>query len=391
MITTFAIHVENKPGVLTRVSSLFRRRAFNIESLTVGHTDRPGVSRMTIVVDTDELGARRIEAHIYKLVNVLRVENITLNAGGVPRSGDDQGCGVRRIADAHHAARRRVPRAGRRRGARLAHHRDHGHRGQDRRPARSAAAVRRARDGAHGPRGDVARPAQRDQRPGRRGRAPPKTITTYFTLFSVSQRRDAKTQRILFKEESSASPRLCVEAQKRTLNGSEDVLRQRRGSRADSGEEGGHHRLRIAGARARAEPEGQRRAGEGGARGEQQVEGEGRSAWPVGHDARRSGEVGRRRHDSRARHDGARGVCGDRAAHDQGQDADVRARLQHPVRHREAVEGHRRHDDCAEGAGSSRPRAVRRRRRHAGADRRRAGRDRQRQGARACRTPRASA
>ena len=77
MITTFAIHVENKPGVLTRVSSLFRRRAFNIESLTVGHTDRPGVSRMTIVVDTDEIGARRLEAHLYKLVNVLRVENIT--------------------------------------------------------------------------------------------------------------------------------------------------------------------------------------------------------------------------------------------------------------------------------------------------------------------------
>jgi acetolactate synthase-1/3 small subunit len=79
MITTFAIHVENKPGVLTRVSSLFRRRAFNIESLTVGHTDRPGMSRMTIVVDTDELGARRLEAHLYKLVNVLRVENITVS------------------------------------------------------------------------------------------------------------------------------------------------------------------------------------------------------------------------------------------------------------------------------------------------------------------------
>jgi acetolactate synthase I/III small subunit len=77
MITTFAVYVENKPGVLTRVASLFRRRAFNIESLTVGHTDRPGVSRMTIVVDTDELGARRLEAHLYKLVNVLRVENIT--------------------------------------------------------------------------------------------------------------------------------------------------------------------------------------------------------------------------------------------------------------------------------------------------------------------------
>ena len=85
MITTFAVYVENKPGVLTRVSSLFRRRAFNIESLTVGHTDRPGVSRMTIAVDTDELGARRIEAHIYKLVNVLRVENITQSPAAVFR------------------------------------------------------------------------------------------------------------------------------------------------------------------------------------------------------------------------------------------------------------------------------------------------------------------
>ena len=77
MITTFAIHVENKPGVLTRVSSLFRRRAFNIESLTVGHTDRPGVSRMTIVVDTDERGARLVEANLYKLLPVRRVDNIT--------------------------------------------------------------------------------------------------------------------------------------------------------------------------------------------------------------------------------------------------------------------------------------------------------------------------
>ena len=70
-------YVEDKPGVLNRVSSLFRRRAFNIESLTVGHTDQPGVSRMTIVVDADEMEIRRIEANLYKLVNVLRVENVS--------------------------------------------------------------------------------------------------------------------------------------------------------------------------------------------------------------------------------------------------------------------------------------------------------------------------
>ena len=65
---TFAVYVDNKPGVLNRVASLFRRRAFNIESLTVGHTEMPGVSRMTIVVDTDERGARLVEANLYKLV-----------------------------------------------------------------------------------------------------------------------------------------------------------------------------------------------------------------------------------------------------------------------------------------------------------------------------------
>src|SRR6201990_864670 len=80
MMNTFVVYVENKPGVLTRVASLFRRRAYNIESLTVGHTEKPGVSRMTIVVDTDESGARRLEAHLYKLVNVLLVESITESA-----------------------------------------------------------------------------------------------------------------------------------------------------------------------------------------------------------------------------------------------------------------------------------------------------------------------
>jgi acetolactate synthase I/III small subunit len=80
---TLVAYVEDKPGVLNRVASLFRRRAFNIDSLAVGHTDQPGVSRMTIVVDTDELGARRLEANLYKLVNVLRVEDVTSEAAVV--------------------------------------------------------------------------------------------------------------------------------------------------------------------------------------------------------------------------------------------------------------------------------------------------------------------
>lgn len=77
MIHTFAVYVDDRPGVLNRVSSLFRRRAFNIESLTVGHTETRGLSRMTVVVDTDAYGARRLEAHLQKLVPVRRVEDIT--------------------------------------------------------------------------------------------------------------------------------------------------------------------------------------------------------------------------------------------------------------------------------------------------------------------------
>jgi acetolactate synthase I/III small subunit len=77
MPNTLVVYVEDRPGVLNRVASLFRRRGFNIESLTVGHTETPGISRMTIVVDADEAGSRRIEANLYKTVDVVRVENIT--------------------------------------------------------------------------------------------------------------------------------------------------------------------------------------------------------------------------------------------------------------------------------------------------------------------------
>jgi acetolactate synthase I/III small subunit len=71
--------VEDKPGVLNRTASLFRRRAFNIESLTVGHTEQPGVSRMTIVVDSAKTDADKVVQNLYKLVNVIKVEDITEN------------------------------------------------------------------------------------------------------------------------------------------------------------------------------------------------------------------------------------------------------------------------------------------------------------------------
>jgi acetolactate synthase-1/3 small subunit len=74
---TFVVLVEDKPGVLNRVASLFRRRAFNIESLSVGHSEIPGVSRMTIVMQADDVTARRVTANLYKLVNVVRVDDVT--------------------------------------------------------------------------------------------------------------------------------------------------------------------------------------------------------------------------------------------------------------------------------------------------------------------------
>jgi len=77
MKRTLIAQVDNKPGVLNRVASLFRRRMFNIESLTVGQTERPEVSRMTIVVDSTKTDSQKVAQNLCKLVNVIKVEDIT--------------------------------------------------------------------------------------------------------------------------------------------------------------------------------------------------------------------------------------------------------------------------------------------------------------------------
>jgi acetolactate synthase-1/3 small subunit len=74
---TLVALVENKPGVLNRVVSLFRRRNFNISSLTVGETEQPDVSRMTIVVDADKTSTAQVEKNLYKLISVLDVRDVT--------------------------------------------------------------------------------------------------------------------------------------------------------------------------------------------------------------------------------------------------------------------------------------------------------------------------
>lgn len=65
--------VEDKPGLLTRVAGLFARRGFNIESLAVGVTEVPGLSRITVVVDVDELPLEQVTKQLNKLVNVIKI------------------------------------------------------------------------------------------------------------------------------------------------------------------------------------------------------------------------------------------------------------------------------------------------------------------------------
>ncbi len=74
---TLVALVENKPGVLNRVASLFRRRNFNVDSLTVGRTHKAHVSRMTIVVDAERTDVRQLVENLKKLVNVIDVKHIS--------------------------------------------------------------------------------------------------------------------------------------------------------------------------------------------------------------------------------------------------------------------------------------------------------------------------
>ena len=76
MTHTFVAYVEDMPGVLTRVASLFRRLNINIHSLTVGRSERPGLSRLTLVCEASAEAGNRIRASLYKLENVVDVDDI---------------------------------------------------------------------------------------------------------------------------------------------------------------------------------------------------------------------------------------------------------------------------------------------------------------------------
>jgi len=69
--------VNNRPGVLNRVASLMRARNFNIESLAVGHTENPDISRMTITLRGDDYGVEQVSKQLYRLIDVLKVQDVT--------------------------------------------------------------------------------------------------------------------------------------------------------------------------------------------------------------------------------------------------------------------------------------------------------------------------
>ncbi len=74
---TLVALVEDRPGVLNRVASLFRRRGFNIQSITVGHSETPGISRMTIVADGTNTSVEQVRKQLDKLVETIKVSDIT--------------------------------------------------------------------------------------------------------------------------------------------------------------------------------------------------------------------------------------------------------------------------------------------------------------------------
>ncbi len=141
--------VENRPGVLSRVANLFRRRNFNIDSLTVGRTHNDDLSRMTLVMDGSQEEVERLEKNLYKLIDVIQVEHMTerpslcrdLALIKVAVSGENRR-EVHELADIFRARIVDV-------SSGVDDHRAHRGRGEDRELHRPAATVRDHRDGAH--------------------------------------------------------------------------------------------------------------------------------------------------------------------------------------------------------------------------------------------------
>ena len=148
---TLSVLVENKPGVLTRVAGLFARRGFNIESLVVGQSENPNMSRMTITIDAAEHPIDQVTKQLHKLINVLKIRDLDPELHGGPRAGPGAPLGRgRHQARRGDAARRAVQGAGGGRGPQVAGAGDHHHARDAGLVHQPAAAARHRRAGAHG-------------------------------------------------------------------------------------------------------------------------------------------------------------------------------------------------------------------------------------------------
>ena len=159
--------VEDRPGVLNRIASKWRQRSFNIESLAVGHSEKPGLSRMTFVVDADA-NAEQVVKQLDKLIDVVNIrdvshEDIVAREMAMIKVKADTAAPQR-----HHRHRRGLQGRGRRRRARRHDHRGDRRRAQDRQPRRAPAGLRDHRARAHRPRRHAAR--RRGIAPSRRRR-----------------------------------------------------------------------------------------------------------------------------------------------------------------------------------------------------------------------------
>lgn len=72
-----AVLVENQPGVLTRISALFSRRGYNIQSIAAGETEKPGITRITLVVDEEPETLEQVIKQLHKLINIIKISDIT--------------------------------------------------------------------------------------------------------------------------------------------------------------------------------------------------------------------------------------------------------------------------------------------------------------------------
>lgn len=88
---TLSVLVENTPGILARIAALFSRRGFNIDSLAVGVTEHPDISRITIVVSVESLPLEQVTKQLNKLVNVLKIVELEAGLRDPARTGPGQG------------------------------------------------------------------------------------------------------------------------------------------------------------------------------------------------------------------------------------------------------------------------------------------------------------